>query len=164
MAAGMSNAIVWADNGPNANLQAEHIVVILFTLFGHTMLQRVLLTRNFTSLNFISMFLAFLGYCEIAKAQTPCSIPDGSQIDIVISLIKIRDNKIILDDKMYLSINDVENNAVWTFTKQGHPAHPAIVCRYGVLASDGLWHTEIKAKCAGPKDACDALVHAFKTQ
>ncbi|HXT07732.1 MAG TPA: hypothetical protein VN715_12440 [Roseiarcus sp.] len=97
-----------------------------------------------------------------ALSESPCYTPEVNFTKIILDLLRSKSNKIILDNDKYLSIHDEERGSVWTFTKAGHPANPAYVCRYPVQAADGTWHTQIEAKCGGPKDQCDALIQNFK--
>jgi hypothetical protein len=96
-----------------------------------------------------------------ADASGPCDTVETNPAAVVLSLLKTPENKIVLDDNQYLAIHDVKNGAVWTFTKKG-PAHPAMICRFPIKELDGLWHTQIEAKCGGPKEACDELIRAFQ--
>jgi hypothetical protein len=61
----------------------------------------------------------------------------------------------------YISFHDPVNNWVWTFTAAGHPAHPAVICRYETL-DKGLVTLQMNVVCGGPKPVCDELVREFK--
>jgi hypothetical protein len=103
-------------------------------------------------------------FCPPTKAtsETPCHIEEADTAKIALALLKEKSNQVILDNDKYLAIHEVKTGAVWTLTKAGHPAHPAVVCRYPVRAPDGNWHARIEAKCGGPKPECDALIESFK--
>jgi hypothetical protein len=87
---------------------------------------------------------------------------DVNPSNVIVLLLKNRNNQIILDDDQYLAIHDLEKGSVWTFTKIGHPAHPAMICRYPIKMADGKWYTQIEARCGGSKEACDTLVQQFR--
>jgi hypothetical protein len=98
----------------------------------------------------------------VSRADSPCDFKELSPAEALLLLLKDSTNKIILNDNQYLAVDDVRNHAVWTFTKIGHAANPAMVCRYPLQMADGRWHAQIEARCGGPKEACDAFVEAFK--
>jgi hypothetical protein len=95
-------------------------------------------------------------------SQTPCNMGNMNPSNVVVLLLQNHNNHIILDSDQYLAIHDLEQGSVWTFTKIGHPAHPAMICRYPIKLADGKWHTQIEVHCGGPKDACDTLVQQFR--
>jgi len=49
----------------------------------------------------------------------------------------------------------------WTATRDGHPAHPAVVCRRVIQRETGM-RIEMQAICDGPQAACDQLVADFQ--
>jgi hypothetical protein len=51
--------------------------------------------------------------------------------------------------------------ALWTFTPDDHPAHPAAVKRI-IVERDGAIYLEMKVQCRGSKANCDALVRDFQ--
>lgn len=55
---------------------------------------------------------------------------------------------------------DKPDNAVWSFTPSGHPAHPAVVKRYA-YEEKGAVYVRMGVICGASKEACDALVREF---
>jgi hypothetical protein len=51
-------------------------------------------------------------------------------------------------------------NALWSFTPAGHPAHPAAVKRT-VVEKEGKVFINMQALCQAAKDACDKLIAEF---
>jgi hypothetical protein len=66
------------------------------------------------------------------------------------------------EDQQFLSFWDPDRQAMFTFTKAGLPAHPAVICRMPEERPEGV-RIRIEAHCGGPKPACDALVERFRT-
>jgi len=52
--------------------------------------------------------------------------------------------------------------AQWSFTPEGHYAHPAVVRRLIEQRKDGEVHVEIAALCGADKAACDRLMAEFR--
>jgi len=59
-------------------------------------------------------------------------------------------------------VNDQATRTLWSFTPDGHPAHPSAVKR-SVLFRDGAVYLDLNVLCLSTKDACDALVRDFQT-
>ncbi|MGH8528441.1 MAG: hypothetical protein ACRETN_01165 [Nevskiales bacterium] len=57
--------------------------------------------------------------------------------------------------------NDSKNTTIWSFTPEGHPAHPAAVKRI-VFENDGAVYIDMKALCQADKVSCDRLVSEFE--
>ncbi|WP_444942762.1 molecular chaperone DnaJ [Microbulbifer sp. ZKSA006] len=49
---------------------------------------------------------------------------------------------------------------MWSFTPQGHPAHPSFVKRE-VIEKDGSVYIDTTARCGAEKSICDQLVRDF---
>ena len=54
-----------------------------------------------------------------------------------------------------------DDRIIWSFTPEGHAAHPAAVKRT-IFEKDGALYISLEALCQGPKPACDALIEQFK--
>jgi hypothetical protein len=65
------------------------------------------------------------------------------------------------NDAQFFAYADAQARVIWTFTKSGHPAAPAVVCRRPVQTGDRI-DLQLQAHCGSPKDACDALIAAFQ--
>ena len=64
-------------------------------------------------------------------------------------------------NSQFVALADQRGQTVWTFTKAGHPAHPAVVCRRPVQRANQI-DLQMQMMCGGTKPACDALVESFK--
>jgi hypothetical protein len=53
------------------------------------------------------------------------------------------------------------NPVLWSFTPEGHPAHPAVVKRTA-LEKKGLGFVELATLCQGPEPECVALLDEFR--
>jgi hypothetical protein len=53
------------------------------------------------------------------------------------------------------------NPVLWSFTPEGHPAHPAVVKRTA-LEKKGAGFVELATLCQGPEPECVALLEEFK--
>jgi hypothetical protein len=69
--------------------------------------------------------------------------------------------QLIHEDDLYMAFAEKSHSIVWTFTRPGHPAHPAVVCRRPVEQGAAV-AIEMRVVCGGPKDACDRLVADFE--
>jgi hypothetical protein len=58
-------------------------------------------------------------------------------------------------------VNDEATRTLWTFTPEGHPAHPSAVKR-SVLFRDGALYLDLNVRCLSTKTACDNLVREFQ--
>ena len=50
---------------------------------------------------------------------------------------------------------------LWTFTTDGHPAHPTAV-RRTPYQKDGAWYITMSALCQSDKASCDTLMEQFQ--
>lgn len=64
-------------------------------------------------------------------------------------------------DKNYVAYQDQKAMTMWTFTLQGIPSHPAVVCRQPVKDGEAL-RLHMDVNCNGDERACDALVDDFR--
>jgi hypothetical protein len=64
-------------------------------------------------------------------------------------------------DKAYLALHDKARATTWTFTVEGHPAHPSAVCRRPVKDGDRL-RIEMSVSCGAAEAECEKLVGAFE--
>lgn len=67
--------------------------------------------------------------------------------------LTVQDGWTIADDKA--------NGTLWSFTNEGHAAHPAVV-RRAVVNVDGQPAIRMNTLCQGPREACDALADEFR--
>jgi hypothetical protein len=64
-------------------------------------------------------------------------------------------------DQGYLAIMDEKNQTTWTFTRSGHPAHPAVACRQ-VVTKDGTFYLDMRIRCDAAEPACLKLKADFE--
>ena len=62
----------------------------------------------------------------------------------------------------WLIANDSSPFAVWSFTPEGHYAHPAVVKRELKQNEKGDVQIEMTALCQAAKEPCDKLINEFK--
>jgi hypothetical protein len=51
---------------------------------------------------------------------------------------------------------------IWSFTPQGHPAHPSAAKRTAYQSADGGWHVITNLLCGSTKANCDALMEQYR--
>ncbi len=64
-------------------------------------------------------------------------------------------------DREFVAYQEPSSQAVYTFTVEGHAAHPAAVCRKPVQKGDQL-EIEMAIVCKGPDAKCATLEQDFK--
>ena len=67
----------------------------------------------------------------------------------------------IRTDKGWTVADDPETMALWTFTTEGHEAHPAVFMRK-VVQAEGSIYLKTWGLCEAEKDPCDALSAEFE--
>jgi hypothetical protein len=63
-------------------------------------------------------------------------------------------------DEKFLAYEQLDFTHIWTFTRVGHAAHPAVVCRELKDGAAGL-EVGMQFVCGGAPDACAALYRDF---
>ena len=63
-------------------------------------------------------------------------------------------------DQKFLAYESLDFSHIWTFTRLGHPAHPAVICRALKGGESGLEVT-MDFLCAGDRVACETLYGEF---
>lgn len=61
----------------------------------------------------------------------------------------------------YINLENKVAKTLWTFTREIHSAHPAVICR-DVVEKNGQVLIEMKVLCQANKSSCDRLVDAFR--
>lgn len=63
-------------------------------------------------------------------------------------------------DEKFLAYEQLDFTHIWTFTRLGHEAYPAVICRE---LKDGEQGLEVKMEfvCGGPRAACTQLYNDF---
>lgn len=83
-------------------------------------------------------------YRSVAEARSALLAKDG---------VKIR------EESGWLVI--AERMTLWSFTPQGHEAHPAVV-RRSIVQKGGDVFLDMDVRCEAAKPACDRLVESFQ--
>lgn len=64
-------------------------------------------------------------------------------------------------DEKFLAYEQLDFTHIWTFTRLGHEAHPAVICRELKDGSAGL-EVSMQFRCGGLQAACEALYREFQ--
>lgn len=91
-----------------------------------------------------------LGYSSVSEALAALKSKPNAQISVT------------QPDGWTIVNEPPPNFAVWSFTPQGHPAHPAVVRRTTRQAPDGMLKVEMVALCQAAKEPCDQLIRDFQ--
>jgi len=122
--------------------------------------------------------LALLVLTHLAAAEEATSplVPSGPSPEVDDSAIGFETPAAALDalrnkpstevreERGWTIIQDRESEkvlALWSFTPQDHPAHPAAVKRI-ITERDGAIFLEMRVSCGGTKADCEALVRDFQ--
>jgi hypothetical protein len=97
-----------------------------------------------------------------APAQTVslCGREAQSLPALMTDLMRGSNGRPHFENAEFIALADQPSGALFTFTKRGHPAHPAVVCRRPQQTATGF-AIETQASCGADKAACDALVASF---
>lgn len=63
-------------------------------------------------------------------------------------------------DQKYLAYEALDRTHIWTFTRSGHPAHPAVICRELKEGAAGL-EVGMQFVCGGARLPCETLYGEF---
>ena len=67
----------------------------------------------------------------------------------------------IREERGWRVANDKNERTLWSFTPEGHPAHPAVAKRT-VIEKDGAIWLDLNVHCEAAKDPCDQFVRDFQ--
>jgi hypothetical protein len=113
-------------------------------------------------MNRIAAFLGLLTGVVSAQAPEPSAISYSSVADALASLRANPSAQFETQEGWtVVSSQEGESPVLWSFTPEGHPAHPAVIKRT-VVQRDGSIFIDLAALCEGPQEACDQLVEEFK--
>ena len=68
--------------------------------------------------------------------------------------------KQVFRDSTYIAFQDNATFAMWTFTVDGNPAHPSVVCRAPYQAGNEI-RLDMVISCGGAADACQRMEQEF---
>lgn len=97
-----------------------------------------------------------------AQAAQVCGVEVADPGAWFAELSAPRPDRVAETDKLVSVRVETPELVIWTVTKDGHPAHPAMACRHPYKAANGEWKLEFFSNCANPSDACKAFQSAFE--
>ncbi len=97
-----------------------------------------------------------------AHAQSP-TIPYAN-VAAALAALNARDGAgtIVTHSDDWTLVNEPGASAQWSFTPQGHPAHPALVRRIVKRGAGGDLSVETASLCEAGADACTRLLQEFE--
>jgi hypothetical protein len=84
-----------------------------------------------------------------------------SSVNDGLSALKKKEGVSIRVEGGWTVIEDRKDHAVWSFTPDGHPAHPAAIKR-SLFEKDGGLYMTMNVLCQATKKECDKLVTEFQ--
>jgi hypothetical protein len=106
--------------------------------------------------------LAFCAVPAPAQQGDLCGRPRETPDALFQHLTKTEKLAEAFRDKAYVTVNDVANGVIWSFTVAGHPAHPSVVCREPV-EDGGKLRIDMGVQCEASEEECEKLVRGFET-
>ncbi len=107
------------------------------------------------------LVLALTAACLSNPALALCDRDFADPIQLMVSLMHEAKGRPSFENGQFISFGNLGDGSAFTFTKKGHPAHPAVVCRSPVKIGD-VFHIKTEASCAAPKEACEKLMRDFQ--
>ncbi len=96
-----------------------------------------------------------------SAAPSDCALASGDPTALFKQLTEVDKLPEVHRDASYIALQDKETWAMWTFTREGMPAHPAVVCRRPVKNGEQIT-LEMVFGCKGEEKACAQLEQDFK--
>lgn len=96
-----------------------------------------------------------------AAADGICGVK-GDTAPVIVAALRAQKLTTQPAPSQYEAFADNDRRILWALTKEGHPAHPSVVCRQVVQTGPEM-KVEMQAQCDGPQAACDALVREFQS-
>ena len=91
-----------------------------------------------------------IGYANVREALEGLRKKPGTQF-------REQEGWTIVEDRNI----EKKTSTLWSFTPEGHPAHPAVAKRT-VYERDGKVWIDLNVHCEAKKEACDQLVREFQ--
>ena len=102
------------------------------------------------------------GICSAAAQGSPCArANEADPVELLGELTEQDKLPEVFRDPAYVALQDKATWAMWTFTREGQPAHPAVVCRRPVQEGDVIT-LEMVVTCKGGESACVQLTQEFR--
>ncbi len=110
-----------------------------------------------------AVFIASLSCVATSSAKpTPCA--RAANADPVALQSALRDGDKLAEvfrDNNYVALQDKTTWAMWTFTVDGNPAHPAVICRIPVRQGDAI-ALDMVISCRSAPSTCARMEQEFK--
>lgn len=101
-----------------------------------------------------------LVYVDRTKPVDICGLHVPSLDQVANALVEKGGVREAAGDQRFLAYEQLDFTHIWTFTRIGHPAHPAVICRELRDGADGL-AVSMHFVCGGPRLPCEALFGEF---
>jgi hypothetical protein len=120
-----------------------------------------------------ALFLLLLSFATLCEAQLPVPLEENPGASKSLGYKKVAEALSSLRSKRGASIQTTQPDgwtiitfpepefSIWSFTPDGHYAHPAVV-RRTVEQRNGMTFLEMTAICENTKDSCDKLMREFQ--
>lgn len=112
------------------------------------------------------LFVLTSGVAHSSEVKYSNDPSDGSGIGYesvseALSALKQKESGNVRIQQGWTIINEKNKSSVWSFTPEGHPAHPAAVKRT-TFEEDGAVYIKMAILCQSTKLECDKLVEQFQ--
>lgn len=99
-------------------------------------------------------------YVDRTKPVDVCGLHAPSLDQVANVLVEKGGVREAAGDEKFIAYEALDRTHIWTFTRMGHLAHPAVVCRE---LKDGLAGLEVNMQfvCGGVRLACESLFGEF---
>jgi hypothetical protein len=98
----------------------------------------------------------------------PTGLPEASTSTIgypsvadALAALKSREDVLVEVKDGWTIITEAGALTTWSFTPQGHPAHPAVAKRV-LYQENGSWTLKMDVRCEADKEPCDQFVRDFE--
>lgn len=120
-----------------------------------------------------ALFLLALSFASVCEARSPVPLEENPSASKSLGYKKVAEAFSLLRSKPGASIQTTQPDgwtiitfskpefSIWSFTPDGHYAHPAVV-RRTVKEGNGMTYLEMTAICENTKDSCDKLMREFQ--
>lgn len=101
-----------------------------------------------------------LAHSVTPASAIPCSRAADDPVALFKELTDVAKLTEVHRDASYIALQDKKTWAMWTFTREGQAAHPAVVCRRPVVNNKEIT-LEMVVGCKGEEKACAVLKQEF---
>jgi hypothetical protein len=116
--------------------------------------------------NLLAIFITSLLFASFANADevAPEKGIGFKSVNEAMAFLKTKPtvNITVTKPDGWLIANDTSPFTVWSFTPEGHYAHPAVVKRELKQNEDGGVYVKMTALCQAEKEPCDRLIAEFE--